>query len=127
MTPPPFDLLLAFSHHDVTPWRDAFARALPEARVHVWPDTPEAVDVVAAWRPPAAVFDHDASWRVLRTTLLVGLYMFLVLWGLRIASQAKDRFGAVCAVGVSIDGDREAVRAQTVQVALAQLLDALIA
>lgn len=58
MTPPPFDLLLAFSHHDVTPWRDAFARALPEARVHVWPDTPEAVDVVAAWRPPAAVFDR---------------------------------------------------------------------
>ncbi len=33
--------------------------------------------------------------------LIVGLYLFLILWGLKIASQAKDRFGAVCAVGVS--------------------------
>ena len=27
--------------------------------------------------------------------------MFLILWGLKVASQAKDRFGAVVAVGVS--------------------------
>lgn len=33
--------------------------------------------------------------------LLVSLYLFLVLWALRIASQAKDRFGAVLAVGVA--------------------------
>ncbi len=33
--------------------------------------------------------------------LLLGLYFFVIMWGLRIASQAKDRFGAVCAVGVS--------------------------
>jgi rod shape determining protein RodA len=33
--------------------------------------------------------------------LLLGLYVFLILWGLKIASQAKDRFGAVLAVGVS--------------------------
>lgn len=33
--------------------------------------------------------------------ILIGLYLFLVLWGLKIASQAKDRFGAVIAVGVS--------------------------
>lgn len=33
--------------------------------------------------------------------LLVCLYLFLVIWGLKIASQAKDRFGAVVAVGVS--------------------------
>ncbi len=33
--------------------------------------------------------------------LLLGLYVFLILWGLRIASSAKDRFGAVIAVGVS--------------------------
>jgi len=32
--------------------------------------------------------------------VLIGLYLFLVLWSLRIASQAKDRFGAVVAVGV---------------------------
>jgi rod shape determining protein RodA len=33
--------------------------------------------------------------------VLLLLYTFLVLWGLKIASQAKDRFGAVLAVGVS--------------------------
>ena len=33
--------------------------------------------------------------------VLLALYLFLVLWGLRVASQAKDRFGAVVAVGVS--------------------------
>src|SRR5260370_34747147 len=31
---------------------------------------------------------------------LVALYAFLVLWCLRVASAAKDRFGAVLAVGV---------------------------
>ncbi len=35
------------------------------------------------------------------TALILGLYLFLVVWGLKIASQAKDRFGAVVAVGVS--------------------------
>lgn len=38
---------------------------------------------------------------LLGALLVVGLYLFVVLWGLRIASQAKDRFGAVVAVGVS--------------------------
>ncbi|MCA9600755.1 MAG: rod shape-determining protein RodA [Polyangiales bacterium] len=33
--------------------------------------------------------------------LLLSLYFFLILWGIKIASQAKDRFGAVVAVGVS--------------------------
>jgi rod shape determining protein RodA len=33
--------------------------------------------------------------------VLVLLYLGLVLWGLKIASEAKDRFGAVVAVGVS--------------------------
>jgi rod shape determining protein RodA len=32
---------------------------------------------------------------------LLGLYGFLILWAIKIASQAKDRFGAVVAVGVS--------------------------
>jgi len=35
------------------------------------------------------------------TMVMIVLYLFLVLWGLKIASQAKDRFGAVVAVGVS--------------------------
>lgn len=35
------------------------------------------------------------------SVLLIMLYLVLVLWGLKIASEAKDRFGAVVAVGVS--------------------------
>lgn len=38
---------------------------------------------------------------LLGSLVLLLLYMFLVIWGLKIASQAKDRFGAVIAVGVS--------------------------
>jgi rod shape determining protein RodA len=37
----------------------------------------------------------------LGVALLFFLYVFLILWGLKVASQAKDRFGAVVAVGVS--------------------------
>ena len=35
------------------------------------------------------------------SVILILLYMVLVLWGIKIASEAKDRFGAVVAVGVS--------------------------
>ncbi|MEM9188728.1 MAG: rod shape-determining protein RodA [Myxococcota bacterium] len=38
---------------------------------------------------------------LLGVLFMLGLYMFIILWGLKIASQAKDRFGAVIAVGVS--------------------------
>ncbi len=38
---------------------------------------------------------------LLGSLFLLALYLFLVLWGLRIAYLAKDRFGAVVAVGVS--------------------------
>jgi rod shape determining protein RodA len=47
---------------------------------------------------PFAVFAED--WGFLGCIVLVGLYAFLVLWAVRIASVAKDRFGAVLAVGV---------------------------
>lgn len=47
---------------------------------------------------PFAVFAED--WGFLGCLLLVGLYAFLVLWAIRIAATAKDRFGAVLAVGV---------------------------
>lgn len=33
--------------------------------------------------------------------ILIFLYFFVIMWGLKIAAQAKDRFGAVVAVGVS--------------------------
>ena len=47
---------------------------------------------------PFAVFAED--WGFLGCLVLVGLYMFLVLWAVRIAATAKDRFGAVLAIGV---------------------------
>lgn len=47
---------------------------------------------------PFPVFAQD--WGFLGSVLLVALYAFLVLWALRIAATAKDRFGAVLAVGV---------------------------
>lgn len=39
--------------------------------------------------PPAAVFDHDASWRVLRTTLLVGLNEEWIFRGLLLAALCR--------------------------------------
>lgn len=48
---------------------------------------------------PFAVWSEEHGF--LGALVLIGLYVFLVLWGLRIASTAKDRFGAVVAVGVS--------------------------
>ncbi len=47
---------------------------------------------------PFPVFAED--WGFLGTMVLFGLYGFLILWAIRIASQAKNRFGAVLAVGV---------------------------
>ncbi len=35
------------------------------------------------------------------TLLLLSLYLFLVLWALRIAARARDRFGAVLSVGIA--------------------------
>ncbi len=47
---------------------------------------------------PFAVFAED--WGFFGCLLLVSLYGFLVLWAIRIAATAKDRFGAVLALGV---------------------------
>jgi rod shape determining protein RodA len=47
---------------------------------------------------PFAVFAED--WGFLGCFVLVSLYGLLVLWAIRIAATAKDRFGAVLAIGV---------------------------
>jgi rod shape determining protein RodA len=47
---------------------------------------------------PFPVYAED--WGFLGCLFLVGLYGFLVLWSIRVASTAKDRFGAVLAIGV---------------------------
>lgn len=46
---------------------------------------------------PFPVFAEE--WGLAGSVVLVCVYAFLVLWGIRIASQAKDRFGAVLGVG----------------------------
>ena len=47
---------------------------------------------------PFAVFAED--WGFLGCMVLLGLYCFLCIWAIKVASQAKDRFGAAVAVGV---------------------------
>jgi rod shape determining protein RodA len=47
---------------------------------------------------PFPVFAED--WGFLGSLVLVFLYGFLVMWAIRVAATAKDRFGAVLAVGV---------------------------
>ncbi len=43
---------------------------------------------------------YSEEWGFVGSIALVALYAFLVLWCVRVASSAKDRFGAVLAVGV---------------------------
>jgi len=40
------------------------------------------------------------EWGLVGSLIIVGLYFTLILWGLRIAVQAKDRFGGVLSFGV---------------------------
>lgn len=47
---------------------------------------------------PFPVYAED--WGFFGCLVLVGLYAFLVLWAIRVAATAKDRFGAVLAIGV---------------------------
>ncbi len=40
------------------------------------------------------------EWGLIGSLMIVGLYFILIMWGLRIAVQAKDRFSAILAFGV---------------------------
>jgi len=40
------------------------------------------------------------EWGFFGSVLLILLYMFLILWGLNIAKDSKDKFGSIMAVGV---------------------------
>ncbi len=48
---------------------------------------------------PFPVFAED--WGFVGSLVLVSLYGFLVLWGIRVAQSSRDRFGAVLAMGAS--------------------------
>jgi glyoxylate/hydroxypyruvate reductase A len=52
------DVLLATPGNDASQWQAALARALPEARLHAWPDAPAVVDFAAVWKPAPAVFER---------------------------------------------------------------------
>lgn len=39
-------------------WLAAFARTLPDAAVHRWPDAPAEADFAVVWRPPVELFDR---------------------------------------------------------------------
>jgi rod shape determining protein RodA len=47
---------------------------------------------------PFAVFAED--WGFVGSVLLLLIYAFVVVWSIRTASLAKDRFGAAVAIGV---------------------------
>jgi rod shape determining protein RodA len=40
------------------------------------------------------------EWGLIGSFIVMGLYFFLIVWGLRIAVQSKDRFGAILAFGI---------------------------
>lgn len=47
---------------------------------------------------PFAVWAEEQGF--IGSIVLLALYLFLIMWSLKIASEARDRFGAVAAVGV---------------------------
>ena len=48
---------------------------------------------------PFAVWGEE--WGFLGSALLLGIYVFLILWAVMLATRARDRFGAVLCVGVA--------------------------
>lgn len=50
--------IVVAARRDTALWCEALARALPDARVHAWPDAPGEVDFAAVWKPPPELFDR---------------------------------------------------------------------
>lgn len=48
---------------------------------------------------PFAVWAEE--WGFAGSVALLGIYLFIILWAVKLASQARDRFGAVLCVGVA--------------------------
>jgi len=53
----PLQIAFCSPGKDRDQWHAAFARALPEADIHRWPDVPPEVDFALVWKPPAAFFE----------------------------------------------------------------------
>jgi rod shape determining protein RodA len=48
---------------------------------------------------PFAIWAEE--WGFVGSILLLSIYLFIILWAVKLASQARDRFGAVLCVGVA--------------------------
>ena len=64
MTRSPVDVVLAAASQ-ADRWEAAFRRALPDARIHCWPDVPSAADYAFVWKPPEALFARCAIRRAI--------------------------------------------------------------
>lgn len=49
-------ILLQTANANAGEWRAAFAAALPEAEITVWPELPPSADYLVVWKPPAELF-----------------------------------------------------------------------
>jgi glyoxylate/hydroxypyruvate reductase A len=58
-------VLVATAGPDANAWRDAFVAALPDATITAWPDVDARPDYVAAWKPPAELFERIAKPRAI--------------------------------------------------------------
>ena len=57
MMPRSVDAVLAVSTHPER-WEAAFRQAMPQARLHRWPDVPSSTDYAFVWKPPDALFER---------------------------------------------------------------------
>lgn len=58
-------ILLQTANANADEWRAAFAAALPDAEIALWPQLPASVDYVAVWKPPDELFAKAPSARAI--------------------------------------------------------------
>lgn len=59
------NVLLCLPTGHLAAWRAAFARALPEASIAVWPEAAGRADYVVAWKPPPELFVDQPAPRAI--------------------------------------------------------------
>lgn len=57
LSPTPLNIGFCCPTIDPLPWADALAQALPEAKIHVWPQSEAAFDYAVTWAPTQAFFE----------------------------------------------------------------------
>jgi glyoxylate/hydroxypyruvate reductase len=56
-SPSPLKIAFCCPTIDPAPWVKELAKTLPEAQIHIWPESQEAADYAIAWSPTQAFFD----------------------------------------------------------------------